>query len=280
MDKAVLFWTSAFIDDAYPPSESQPVTTYKPSALFTYIERLQAERPWGTFLDAGTGINSIQWLSGLETERWTAVTGAAGDAERVRSATDATRRPQDQILLGNWAKADLLKGEVFDTVLADYLLGAVEGFAPYFQPYLFARPRPLTGRVLYITAPEPYVPSDKPKTPAGRLVWEIGRFRDACLMLSGGMPYREYPSGWVIDQLKRAGFAPRAMERFEIKHGERFVNSQIDLCAPGLSQLTDHGLANALRARGEALRAEALDIIAGAGALAHGHDYVIAAEPA
>lgn len=28
---------------------------------------------------------------------------------------------------------NFLKGRVFDTVLADYLIGAIDGFAPYFQ---------------------------------------------------------------------------------------------------------------------------------------------------
>ena len=170
------------------------------SKFFAYIEQEQAERPWGTFLDAGSGVHSLSWVSQLQTERWTAVTGAPRDAERMRTATGGVRRPQDQIILGNWAKADLLKGEVYDTVLADYLLGAVEGFAPYFQPYLFARLRPLTGKVLYLTGAEPYVPENEPSTRAGRIVWQIGRFRDACLLLSGELPYREYPSAWVVDQ--------------------------------------------------------------------------------
>lgn len=247
------------------------------SPLFEYIEQFQGERPWGAFLDAGTGVHSINWVAQLPTERWTAVTGAPGDAALVRDATKSTRRPQDRIVQGNWASPDLLKDETYDTVLADYLLGAVEGFAPYFQPYLFARLRPLSRRMLYVTAPEPYVPTDPPSSEAGRLIWEIGRFRDACLLISGDMPYREYPSAWVAHHLQRSGFSVKAIERFQIRHKAGFVNSQIDLCAPRLQTLADRNLADALMQRGESLRVHALDVIAAQGALEHGSNYVIAA---
>lgn len=251
----------------------------KPSKLFRYIEQVQGPRPWGAFLDAGTGVRSIQWVQQLATDRWTAVTGAPNDATAVDAVTRATRRPQDQIVTGNWATADLLQGTQFDTVLADYLLGAVEGFAPYFQPYLFARLRPLTRGVLYVTGAEPYVPSDEPETPAGRAVWRIGRFRDACLLLSGELPYREYPSAWIVDQLNRSGFKPHSLKRFEVRYQASFVNTQIDLSLAALNKLKDETVAKALLGQGEDLRARALEVIAAEGGLAHGFDYVIAADP-
>ena len=58
-----------------------------------------------------------------------------------------------------------------------------------------------------------------------------------------------------------------------------FVRAQIAMCAPRLARLADRGLAAALEANGAALQAEALATIARDGALATGHDYVIAAEP-
>ncbi|MEL7109125.1 MAG: class I SAM-dependent methyltransferase [Pseudomonadota bacterium] len=238
------------------------------SKFFAYIEQEQAQRPWGSFLDAGSGLHSLGWVSRLETDRWTAVTGAPRDADQMRQATNHIRRPQDQILLGNWAKADLLKGEVYDTVLADYLLGAVEGFAPYFQPYLFARLRPLTGKVLYITGAEPYVPENEPSTRAGKIVWQIGRFRDACLLLSGELPYREYPSAWVVDQLSRSGFKPRAVKRFATTYKKRFVQTQIDLSIEALKRVKDRESAQALAKWGESLRQESSEIIASEGSLA------------
>lgn len=35
------------------------------SSLFRYIEGVHGERPWGTVLDAGTGVKSLQWIQTL-----------------------------------------------------------------------------------------------------------------------------------------------------------------------------------------------------------------------
>ncbi|MEO1189777.1 MAG: class I SAM-dependent methyltransferase, partial [Pseudomonadota bacterium] len=91
---------------------------------------------------------------------------------------------------------------------------------------------------------------------------------------------REYPSAWVADQLKRSGYTVRTVERFDVRYGESFVTSQTNLARLPLDQLPDRDLAAALKARGEKLRADALELIRTEGALVHGHNYVIAAEPA
>ena len=252
----------------------------KHSALYRHIEHLQGDRPWGAVLDAGTGKNSIRWLSGLETERWTAVTGSVAQADIAQAAVGEDKRDQDQIVLGNWADDQLLKDERFDTVIADYLLGAIEGFAPYFQPYLFSRLRPLTQQMLYVTGLEPYVPGVRPDHKAARLVWEIGRFRDACVLLKGGIPYREYPAQWVVDQLNHSGFSARAVKHFKIGYKGFFVKTQINIALHGLEEeLEDKALARALIDRGLALQEEALDSIAHEGALRGARNYVIAAQP-
>lgn len=245
---------------------------------FRFIEDLQGDAPWRSCLDAGTGTHSIRWVASLATERWTAVTGAEGHAIQVRDAVAALRRPQDRIVLGNWADDALLANERYDTVLADYLLGAIEGFAPYFQHRLFARLRRITGRRLYIVGVDPYV-SIESGSEDGRLIGEIGRFRDACLLHAGERPYREYPMQWVVDRLDASGFRVIATRRFPIRYRERFVNSQIDMCAPRLASLADRPLADALTACGEHLRVAALDLIARKKGIPHGHDYVVAAEP-
>lgn len=260
---------------------AQPTRTpgRKPSALFRYIESLQGDRPWGSLLDAGTGTNSIGWVAGLTTDRWTAVSGAERHAIQVRDAVERVRRPQDRIVLGNWADPALLAGESYDTVLADYLLGAIEGFAPFYQHRLFARLRPLTHGRLYVIGLAPYVnqPADDP---AAILLRQIGRYRDTCLLLNDDQPYREYPAEWVADHLAASGFHVIAAERFPIRYKARFVNSQIDMCLPRLEGMADRSLARALRATGEKLRQTALDHVAREGSINHGHDYVIAAEPA
>ena len=255
------------------------MTIQKHSFLFKYIEKMQGARDWGNMLDAGTGPNSIRWVSELDTESWTAVTCSVGEAERTRGAITSVQRPQDRIVLGNWADIELLKGEVFDTVLAGYLLGAIEGFSPYFQSYLFTRLRPMTHKSLFVTGLEPYVPTQRPESKSGAVLWNIGRFRDSCQLLSGNMPYREYPAQWVVDNLGQSGFAVREVKHFSIGYKEQFVNAQIDMCTPGLNTLADQKLAQALKERGEMLRSEALEVIKTEGALRHARNYVVFAEP-
>src|SRR5215213_2881956 len=140
-------------------------------ALFSCIEALHGEASFGRILDAGTGPRSFRWLTSLETDSITAVTGDALMHRKVQRLAGEPRRPEDRLLLGNWTDPELLAGERFDTVLADYLLGSIEGFAPYFQTSLFERLRPLTGNRLYLTGVEPYV-VERPADEAGVLVWK------------------------------------------------------------------------------------------------------------
>jgi hypothetical protein len=248
------------------------------SALFAYIEELQGDAGWGAFLDAGTGTHSIGWIGSLDTERWTAVTGAPGHAAQVQKLVGEAMRPADRLIVGNWTDPALLQGEAYDTVLADYLLGAVEGFAPYFQSELFARLRPLTRRRLYVTGVEPYVVY-RPDDEEGALIWEIGRLRDAVLTLAGELHYREYPLEWVLAHLQRSGFAPVAARKFNIRYKKKFVNSQIDMLKPRLAGIADKKLSAALADHGEELRARALALVESRGFVRHGFDYVIAADP-
>lgn len=253
--------------------------TRKHPKLLRYIQALQGDKPWGSFLDAGTGVQSMRWVTELRSDRWTAISASPSHAERVQKAIQSAQRPKDQIVVGNWVNPNLLKGEIYNTVMADYLLGAIEGFAPYYQPYLFKRLRPLTGETLYVKGLEPYVPTNRPDDEAERLLWEIGRFRDACVLHGNGLPYREYPSGWVVDNLHKSGFKVTHVKHFDIRHKALFVNAQIDICAPIIASLEDRDLAKALNARGEALRTKALNFIALEGSLSAGRNYVISAVP-
>ncbi|MEL7285757.1 MAG: class I SAM-dependent methyltransferase, partial [Pseudomonadota bacterium] len=97
--------------------------------------------------------------------------------------------------------------------------------------------------------------------------------------LSGELPYREYPSAWVVDQLSRSGFKPRAVKRFATTYKKRFVQTQIDLSIEALKRVKDRESAQALAKWGESLRQESSEIIASEGSLAHGADYVIVADP-
>ncbi len=249
-----------------------------PSDLFTFIETVQGSRPWGALLDAGTGVNSSQWISALPTERWTAITGARAHADQVRASLEDRIRPQDRLIVGNWMDETLLRGEVYDTVLADYLLGAVEGFGPYFQEQLFARLRPHVGGRLYMVGLDPYIVGPA-QTGAEKTARAIGRFRDCCLLLADETPYREYPAEWAINQMRAAGFRVLAAERFANRYKAKWINSQINMGLRRLPKLADRALAAALESHAETMRAEALALCEAEDGLRAGYDYVIAAEP-
>jgi hypothetical protein len=248
------------------------------SGSLSHIESLQGEAPYGRVLDAGTGPRSLRWLLTLDTDACTAVTGAPAMAAQVQRLLGDWQRPQDRLVVGNWTDPDLLAGEQFDTVLADHLLGAVEGFAPYFQTNLFARLRPLTVKRLYITGMEPYV-VDRPKAEGATLIWQIGRYHDACRILAGQRHYREYPLDWVLAQLRRSGFRPFAARKIPTGYQADFVNGQINYCRPLLKRLADQALGQALIAHGDALRSRALAHIERHGSLNHAFHYVVAADP-
>ena len=250
----------------------------KEAAHLTCIEALHGHASFGSVLDAGTGLRSIRWLTTLNTDRWTAITGDPRMQRRVQRLLADRQRPQDRLLLGNWSDPHLLAGERYDTVVADHLLGAIEGFAPYFQTQLFARLRPLTGKRLYVTGMQPYVIA-RPEDEAGILIWQIGRYRDACLLLLGKQPYREFPLEWVLAELARSGFLQVSLRRIAVGYKAKFVNGQIDLVLPGLKIFADQSLARSMIAYGETLRARALAHLDAYGSLKHGFSYVIAADP-
>ncbi|HEY9254826.1 MAG TPA: class I SAM-dependent methyltransferase [Stenotrophomonas sp.] len=199
-------------------------------------------------------------------------------AERTAREIAQAARCQDRLVHGNWMDPDLLAGERYDTVLADYLLGAIEGYAPYWQDQLFARLRPLVGGRLYVIGLNPYV-HGRPEDPAGRLVNDIARLRDACFLLAGDQPYREYPLEWTLRQLERANLRVVDAEVMAISYRERFVHSQLDMCTQAITRLDSRGLAVRLQEEIAELRQRALAYIAREGGLRHGHDYLIVAEP-
>lgn len=249
-----------------------------PAPLFAVIERLQGDRPWGSLLDAGTGVKSARWARGLATERWTGVSADPAHLAETRAGLGAIR-PQDRLVAGNRTDPALLAGEVHDVVLTEYLLGAMEGFAPYFQEGLFARLRPLVGRRLYVVGLDPYV-AGRAEGESARMVQAIGRFRDGCSLLAGEAPYREFPAEWVLEQLQRAGFRIVFAQRFPNLYPMDWVEMQLATSQALLERIADRGLARALSAQAGRLRRKAAALIARIGRLAHGADYVVAAEPA
>ena len=241
--------------------------------LFDTIARFQGDRPWGRMLDAGTGRHSLTWMMGLKTESWTAVTGASVRERALKQALAPDIRPGDRVLTGNWRDPAFLHDEVFDTVLADYLLGAVEGFAPYFQDQLFARLRRHTRRDLYVVGLAPY--PDVAETPGGQAVLEVARLRDACILLAGHRCYREYPLDWVWRSLEGAGFRVEDAVSVPIVYRERFLNGQLDVCVRKLPYIRDAVTRAAMAAHIERVRARVLDLPEVKAGIRFGEDYVV-----
>lgn len=250
----------------------------KISALFRHIEQLQGDAPWGHLLDAGTGVNSLQWISTLNTERWTAITASEAMARQSVQHYPAELRPDDRLVVGNWMDEKLLAGEQFDTILLDYFIGAIDGFAPYWQDQVLPRIRQhlKPGGRLYITALEPYVPLYR-NNEVDQFVTELGRLRDACLLLAQERPYREYPADWTLRQLERSGYQVHSCKHFGIRYGERFLHSQLGMCRQRAQRFGNQALTDAMLQHVDALQQRGEALLAERGELASGHDYVIAA---
>lgn len=246
--------------------------------LFDHITTLHGDRPWTTVLDAGTGRHSLRWVRSLPTAQWTAVTADPDMARSVEADAEGEGplRDGDRVVLGDWTDATLLGDARYDVVLADYLLGAVDGFAPYFQHRLFERLARHVGGRLYVVGLEPL--SDRPVTEAERAVTDIARMRDALLLLCRERPYREFPLEWVRHHVERAGLRVVSEQRFRNVLGEGWIDRQLDMCARRAARLPDASLRAPMLASVEALRSHAHAVCAAHRGLRCGWDHVLAAE--
>ncbi|MFZ5482378.1 MAG: class I SAM-dependent methyltransferase [Myxococcota bacterium] len=230
-------------------------------ALFQWIEKVNGPA-WGDVLDAGTGEHSLAWLAGLPSRSLTAVT-----VETWRGAGLREVAPKASLVVGQWTDPVLLHGRAFDQVLVDYVIGAIDGHAPYFQYAFLERLRPHCRGRVYLVGLEP-PPRD------GSVLDEVCRVRDANILLAGHRTYREYPRTLVADWLARAGYRVVDEVVFPNRVGARFVNGQLDVARRKLPLIHDDVLRAAMDRHIEALRARALDL----GETTWGEDYVIAAE--
>jgi hypothetical protein len=192
-------------------------------------------------LDAGTGRTSLRWLTGsVQPQFVTAVTAdparaaglreefslmgglggsgsGAGSGDGGGDAGPEESRRGGEVLVGSWVPngdlppPPLADDAMYDVVLADYLLGAVDVFTPYFQPSLFPslvqRLRRGAGARMYVVGLQPLPDKSDvdPRDEGAQLLSELVRTRDACITLAGHRPHREYPVAWVRSQLESAG---------------------------------------------------------------------------
>jgi len=245
--------------------------------LFDTVARWHDGRRWGRLLDAGTGAHSLEWCLARGADAVVAVTGDPAREAALRQSFGPRLSPGGRVVCGNWQDPAFLAGEHFDVVLADYLLGAIDGFAPYFQPQLFGRLRRhlAPGGVLYAIGLAPL--PDAGGGPGADLIREIARLRDACILLAGHRCYREYPLDWVLRSLDGAGLEVEDAVEIDIVWGARWVEGQLAVCRAKLPLLADRALAASLDGTVADLRERALRAVEQERGIRLGADWVVKA---
>lgn len=117
--------------------------------------------------------------------------------------------------------------EKFDTIVADYLIGAMDAFSPYKQdqmiPKLVNYLKP--GGKLYIVGMEPIPDSAEGDA---NIICQVAQVRDACMLLAGQRPYREYPQEWIKRQVSLlSGVELVDSGEYPIRHSGNFIRRQI-----------------------------------------------------
>ncbi len=242
--------------------------------LFRAIHEHHGDGEWGAVLDAGTGAHSLTWVSALPARSWKAVTADPAQAAALRKAFCAAGG-HGAVESGSWEDPELLSGEVFDVVLADYLLGAMDHCSPYFQDQIFTRLRPCVGGVLYVVGLEPF--GRFPDSPGRELLAQIVAARDAAFTIAGERPYREYPKEWVERQLLGAGYEIELSQTFKNVYRDEFVRTQLNVAAAQLQYVPSSALRMALHSHLEGLGERAASNPELQDGVRWGTDYVIAA---
>jgi hypothetical protein len=115
---------------------------------------------------------------------------------------------------------------MYDTILADYLIGAVDGFSPYEQDNIIKKLKDHLnpeGR-LYFIGMNP-IP-DEPALPT-KIISEVRQARDAAILLAGHRMYREFPLTWMLRHISNVGLESTAHKKYTIMHSEVSVTRQI-----------------------------------------------------
>ncbi|EEY53180.1 uncharacterized protein PITG_06813 [Phytophthora infestans T30-4] len=276
----------------------------KTDSLFRWIEEREHHdssiSPWGRVLDAGTGRHSLSWLlhGGVSSliEEVVAVTGEKPLANDLSAEYDPSKTPHAtpfKVHAGNWQNATFLSNEKpFDIIIADYLVGAIEGFAPYYQDQICDRLEKLLapGGRIYLVGLQPLSESQTPagssdaEIEAGKLIQEVARTRDACLLLAGRRCYREYPIEWSQRQLEKVGLEVTNSVRLTNVYGRSAITRQLEVGRRHIPLFWDPVLAGHMQQALDCVD-ERLEEEFGSGALPKeeqrrirfGFDYVIAA---
>lgn len=262
--------------------------------LFRSIEEVHhdQQKRYGVLLDAGTGGHSLRWLRGLPSstvDRIVAVSAdlASGEgrgAREARSKLNASRG--DRLVEGSWCvpgrqPVGIEKGTC-DTIVADYLIGSMDGFTPYEQDRLLEELLPLLkadGWIHFVGLQPIYAllsaSAYSRLSDAQKLVVDVARLRDSCILLAKHRPYREYPLEWIRRQIDRAGLELVSPPRtFGVVWKHATVQRQLDVARRKLEQFGNKALATAMQHQIDDLDARALQVLGDKGTV-YSFDYVV-----
>lgn len=87
--------------------------------------------------------------------------------------------------MGNWNNDSFCQGEYFDTILVDYLIGAMDYYAPYFQYDILDRLQRhlIPGGRIYVVGMQPI--ADRGTDEYNNILSRMKQYRDATIMLAG-----------------------------------------------------------------------------------------------
>lgn len=259
----------------------------KDDVLFGSIERQQGTKPFGNFLDAGTGVHSLCWIATLGDKGMTDFTAVTADANMKQSCekTIAELGVYGNIAMGNWfSESDPLTFNTkFDTILADYLIGAMDGFSPFKQDLILPKLAALLnpGGRLYIVGLQP-IP-DKVDDPAGNIICRVRQVRDACILLAGHRCYREYPVDWIERQVDEMdGMRLVETGKYPILYRHATILRQINVGRSKFPYFPTPELAESMGKVLDQLEKESFEATqkSSNGAITLGFDYVVCVEKA
>lgn len=270
--------------------------------LFGRIEKTQLSQnqQFGRFLDAGTGTHSLRWMASLirdgddnsgnnndllKIEHYTAIT--ADEKMRLNVLKEAQAlgiEGRGDIIIGNWenthddGEGELCHGMKYDTILADYLVGAMDGFSPYYQDQIFSRlvKHLKPGGLLHVVGLNP-IPDKAPGD--ADIFCRVTKLRDACILLAGHRCYREYPVDWIERNIEKSGLEVINTSKFPILYSHAAIVRQLNVARSKLSLFPSKALAKEMEGAINALEKESKVATdkSPSGRLKLGFDYVVTA---
>ena len=255
----------------------------KDDKLFGSIEEQQNGKPFGNVLDAGTGLHSLRWIATLGDKGMTKFSAITADKKMQRNvqreADNLGISQLGKILIGNWfGETPLQLNEQFDTILADYLIGAMDGFSPYQQdlmiPKLVKYLKP--GGRLYIVGLQP-LPDSAPDE--ANIICKVRQVRDACILLAGHRCYREYPVDWIQRQVEtNPDLELMKTTKFPILYKHQTIVNQINVGRSKFKLFPTPELADEMKKVMDDLEQQSLEATERVGRIRLGFDYIISAE--